>query len=104
VNAFKAAVQMAASQAYSGPPLEGPIGMDLTFIFPRPKSVPKKYGEGRQWHTVKPDRDNLQKSVQDALNGILYRDDAQICDGFVTKYRAAADEQPHVVVCIWELG
>jgi Holliday junction resolvase RusA-like endonuclease len=102
VNAFKAAVQMAASQAYSGPPLECPLCMDLVFVFPRPKSVPKKLGTGRQWHTVKPDRDNLQKSLQDALNGILYRDDAQICAGSVAKYRAAADEQPHVEVVLIE--
>jgi Holliday junction resolvase RusA-like endonuclease len=100
VNAFKAAVQLAANRVYAGPPLVGPLRMDLVFVFPRPKSVPKKLGSGRQWHTVKPDRDNLQKSVQDALNGLLYRDDSQICDGVVLKFRAAEGEQPHVEVTV----
>lgn len=77
--------------------------MDLVFVFPRPKSVPKKLGGGRLWHAVKPDRDNLQKSFQDALNGILYRDDSQICAGSVRKYRAAVYEQPHVEVVLSEL-
>jgi Holliday junction resolvase RusA-like endonuclease len=103
VNAFKAAVQLAASQAYQGPPLEGPLMMNLVFVFPRPKSLPKKAGTSRLWHTKKPDRDNLAKSVQDCLNGLLYRDDSQICNGYLMKFIATENEQPHVVVCVAKL-
>lgn len=99
VNFFKAAVQMAAAKAYSGPPLAGPLCVDLTFVFPRPKSkVWKKRDMPRLWHTGKPDRDNIIKSFQDALNGLLWVDDAQICAGEVFKYVASGEEQPHVEV------
>ena len=98
VQTFKAAVQFAAQQAYSGPPLEGPLRMNLIFVFPRPASVRKKDGLGRLPHTSKPDRDNIMASCQNALNKLTYRDDAQICAGFVEKWKAAAGEQPHVEV------
>lgn len=101
VHSFKAAVQVAALAVYSDAPLDGPIGMDLVFVFPRKQHVPKKLGTGRQRHTVKPDRDNCEKSVQDALNGLTYRDDCLICEGRTEKWRAAADEQPHVEVSIY---
>lgn len=77
--------------------------MNIDFVFARPKNVAKKLGTGRMLHTVKPDRDNLAKAVQDALNGIVYRDDAQICDGVIRKFRAAEGEQPHVKIELIEL-
>jgi Holliday junction resolvase RusA-like endonuclease len=85
VNAFKAACQLAASNVYRDAPLDCPVMVDLTFIFPRPKSVPKRLGTGRLPHTCKPDRDNLAKSFFDALNGLLYRDDSLVFDGFYPK-------------------
>lgn len=101
VNSFKAAVQLAASQAYCGAPLEGPLRMSAVFVFPRPKSMHwKTRPMPRVWHTSRPDRDNLIKSVQDALNGILWRDDSQICAGEPVKLVAAGDEQPHVEIVI----
>lgn len=99
VNAFKSACQLAASQAYAGAPLDCPLAMDLVFVFPRGKQ-PKRVGSGRLPHTVKPDRDNLAKSLQDALNGLVYRDDSLIYAGRITKWRASEFEQPHVEVAI----
>lgn len=34
---------------------------------------------GAQWKTTKPDLDNLTKLIGDALNGVAYADDNQIC-------------------------
>ena len=59
--------------------LIGPIEMSIEFIFKVPKSWPKKKRENAIWHTSKPDIDNLQKAIKDALNGIAYKDDAQVC-------------------------
>ncbi len=70
--------------------------MDVIFVFPRTGSIPKKLGTGRQPHTSKPDRDNLMKSLQDALEGLLFTNDSKICDGRIQKVKAAVDEQPHV--------
>ena len=53
---------------------EGPIIMTLTFMMPRPKSLPKKV----IYHIKKPDLDNLVKTIKDALQGIIYKSDSQI--------------------------
>ena len=53
---------------------EGPIAMALTFMMPRPKSLPKKV----VYHIKKPDLDNLAKSCKDAMQGIIYKSDSQI--------------------------
>lgn len=104
VNAFKAACQLAAAQAYQGPPLDCPLWMEVVFVMPRPANVRKRDGNGRLPHTGKPDRDNLMKSLQDALEGLLFRNDSLICAGGVSKWKAAADEQPHVEVRLERLA
>ncbi len=101
VNAFKATVRMAWQEAHDGTPFEGPISVDALFVFPRPKSFPKK--GGRMWKATKPDRDNLDKSLLDALSGVAWADDAQVCSGLVQKAYAAHDEAPHVEVTVREM-
>lgn len=64
-------------------PLEGPLALSMTFSFRRPEGWPKaqrdEVDNGKQpWRPGRPDLDNLIKLVQDAGNGILWRDDAQI--------------------------
>lgn len=71
-------------------PWTGPLCVNLTFYFPRPKSHFNSRGELKptapKWHTGKPDRDNLDKSVLDALTNLgLWADDKQVCDGRVRK-------------------
>ena len=104
VDAFKASVRLAASEEYSGAPLEGPLLVDCLFIFPRTKAqMWVRKPMPRLWHTKKPDRDNLDKAVLDALSGLLWRDDAQVCDGRVRKIIASGDEQPGVRITVIEL-
>lgn len=55
-------------------PVEGPLKMALDFILPRPQSLPKR----EQFPTRRPDLSNMLKAIEDALTGIVYRDDAQI--------------------------
>lgn len=98
VHAFKATCRMACEDIVNVP-LEGPLAIVLAFILPRPK-LPKKLGTHRLPHTKRPDFDNLEKSVVDALTGRAWKDDAQLCDVRTTKWIAAADEAPHVEVCI----
>lgn len=95
VNAFKATVRMAWQEAYRGSPLEGPLRVDVLFVFPR-KKFPKRMGTARMWKSSKPDRDNCDKAVLDALTGTAWVDDAQVCDGRIGKCYAAVDEAPHV--------
>ena len=56
-----------------------PIAMYVDFYFEQPKSWSKKKKEETLWHTSRPDIDNLQKGIKDALNGIAYVDDSQVC-------------------------
>jgi len=105
VDVFKSTVQMAVSAAYSGKPLEGPFSVSIVFVFPRPKSmVRKRRPMPRERHAQKPDRDNLDKAVLDAMKGLIFRDDAQVCAGSIEKWIAAGDEQPHVTIVIEELA
>lgn len=74
-------------------PIDGPIKATMLFYFSRPKN---HYGTGKNSHVLKSgvgyfhckrkDLDNLIKFVLDALNGIAYLDDAQICMITSAKY------------------
>jgi Holliday junction resolvase RusA-like endonuclease len=69
-------------------PLEGPIMLQILAVMPRPKSHFTKKGlrlSAPLYHTSKPDADNLSKLVKDALNGVFWKDDSQVCKLFVTK-------------------
>ena len=56
--------------------------MDIIAFFPIPKQLKKLLP------TNSPDLDNIVKSVCDALNGIAYFDDSQICKLSIHKYYA----------------
>lgn len=100
IVAFKAAVR-AAVAGYQGPPLEGPLCLDVVAVFPRPsRLVWKTKPMPRVPHIVKPDRDNVDKAVMDALNGRLWVDDCQVCDGRIQKFIAAGNEAPHVLLTL----
>ena len=58
-------------------------------FFPIPKSTTKRKRQqmqiGEIYHTKKPDADNIAKAVCDALNGVAYQDDSQVCQLHVSK-------------------
>ena len=104
VNAFKATVAWCARAAYSGPIIDGPIGVYLNFVFPRTKNmIWKTKPMPRVWIPKRPDDDNLEKSVWDALSGVAWRDDCLICRNLTEKCYASGNEQPHVEVIIHTL-
>lgn len=62
-----------------GAPFKGPLRIDVTFRMPRPRSRPKSH---HGWHSVKPDKDKLLRSLFDGLEvGGLIANDSQICAG-----------------------
>ena len=68
---------------YNGKMLvEGPIHLVLNFTFLRPKSHYKKSGgltkSARAYPTGKPDLSKLNRAVEDALTGLIWRDDSQV--------------------------
>lgn len=85
--------------------LEGPIDAEITAYFPVPKSTSKKNRElmldGYIKYTKKVDCDNLAKIVLDSLNGIAYKDDAQVYKLLVKKLYG---EEPKVVITLTEVS
>lgn len=83
------------------PFFEGALQAHIYCYFPIPKSKPKKFREGAKMGTVvhisRPDCDNLAKSILDACNQVLYKDDSQISSLHVYKLYA---EIPKTVVTI----
>ena len=57
--------------------LEGPVKVTITAYF----SHKTKTG----WHVSRPDLDNIIKAVLDALNGIVFDDDAAVCELVASK-------------------
>jgi len=76
---YKEAIRLSWVAVNKGYPTEKPIAMKLDFFFKTPKSWSKAKKESVKWHISRPDGDNLAKSIKDALNGVAYRDDSQVC-------------------------
>ena len=89
---WRADVQAAALEVFRGPLLTGPLAVTFTIYRPRPAG---HLGTGRNAGTVKdsapaypttrPDVLKLARALEDALQGIVYRDDSQIVDEFLHK-------------------
>ena len=88
-----AAAITATDQHHNGwTPLTGPLLLDVLFVLPRPAG---HYGTGRNTQTVRagapshphvrPDVTKLIRVVEDALTGIVWRDDAQIVNQHARK-------------------
>lgn len=93
---FEALVAMCA-QAEGARPLEGALAVDIHVARTYPQSWSKKR-RLEHYDTRKPDADNVAKSITDALNGIAYRDDAQIARLTVTKCMTSGPAQIVVTV------
>ena len=74
------------------PCLDGALWVRLGIAFAVPASWSKKKRAAALVGTIqptgKPDIDNLVKTIGDALNGILWRDDSQIVDLRAAKFYA----------------
>jgi Holliday junction resolvase RusA-like endonuclease len=87
-EAWKSDIAVAARSFLPASPIEGPVRLDITFVFSRPQRLMRaKDPEGMIPHTAKPDRDNLDKAVMDALTNIgMFRDDSLVCSGLIEKF------------------
>ena len=86
----EASIQDAAREAMQGQqPMEGPVYVSAAFNM----AIPTSWTKGKQTQarndelmpTAKPDLDNLAKTILDALNGIVYRDDSQVVQLAISK-------------------
>ena len=85
--------------------LTGPIWLDIVIYRSIPKSMSKRKAAlaeaGEIRPATRPDGDNYEKAVCDALSGLIWKDDGQIVDCRWQKYYSVT---PRVVVAITEGG
>jgi Holliday junction resolvase RusA-like endonuclease len=101
---YESLIKEAATEAMgSSEPLETPVNLYLYIRAPIPKSYSKKKVadclNGLEKPIKKPDASNVLKSVEDAMNGVVYRDDCQIVNFHVTKVYSS---QSGIDVCVKE--
>lgn len=96
---FKDYVKLVASEYRPEQLLEGPLYLEVKIFKPSLKSFSKKKkaaaerGEVRP--TTKPDVDNYVKSIKDACNKVIWKDDSQIVDLHVSKFYS---ENPRIEI------
>lgn len=83
-RSYEAVLKMAAIEAMGDRlPLLGPVRLYMEAVFEPAASMPKKKRLaaliGGLFPTKKPDADNIVK-LTDALNGVVWKDDAQVVD------------------------
>jgi Holliday junction resolvase RusA-like endonuclease len=80
---------------------EAPIALTLTFYYPRPQSHFTRKGLRPDAPSVKDngtDLSNLIKAVEDALTGIVWHDDRQICWEFARKVYTLVEPRTEIKV------
>lgn len=63
--------------------LDGPLELKVLVLFVRPRSAPKR--NPPVWKATRPDASNYVKLIEDALNGVVWRDDALVTSLHVWK-------------------
>ncbi len=89
VKPWKNHIQIVASELMrSRAPFEGPLMLVVQFYVERPKGHYGVHGVRRsapRYPTVRPDATKLLRPLEDALTGILWKDDSQIVEQIVRK-------------------
>jgi Holliday junction resolvase RusA-like endonuclease len=81
-NRVAAAAQHAMA---NNEPWTGPVKLECRAVYLHPQSWSAKKKAGADWKTSKPDADNILKIVKDAMNKIVFHDDAQVVYATIQK-------------------
>lgn len=94
-----------AAQAHEGKPLfDGPVRNVITFFTPRPQKHFTTKGlrpEAPIYDMTEPDLFKIVRSVEDAMSGIVYCDDKQVCH--VAASKQYTDTEPYIDVGVYPL-
>ncbi len=83
---------------------EGKLSVNIEAYF----KIPESYSDSKKFllqgkaYQKKPDCDNLVKSVLDSLNGVAYKDDAQVTDVCIKKRYNVGEEGLKVEILYYE--
>lgn len=91
---YEGLVALAAAQAMQGRPLiEGPVAVSIDISCQIPESWSRRKKQDAVNHvvlpTTKPDIDNVEKALFDAMNGVVWVDDVQVVNVSKRKRYAA---------------
>lgn len=104
VAAWRADVKLLATGAVrsaGGRIEDGPVRVQLEFIFPRPKRKRDTAAAELRAAVYKPERpdiDKLARAVLDALEGTVYKADAQVCELELRKLYGNNGADPGVAI------
>lgn len=105
-KAWMSQIRDAAGTAMQGRDLlSGPLYLSVTFHFARPQS---HFGSGRNadqlkpsapiHHTQTPDCDKLVRCLADAMTGVVFKDDKQVCHVLARKLWTKSQERAEVLL------
>lgn len=101
-EAEKRVIAQAARLAWRGDPVCGPVILRVLAVFRVPASWPAETRAEadacRVMHVQDPDLDQLVKQVQDALTGIVYWDDNQVCGYPNSAKRYGSPERTEITI------
>lgn len=106
LDPWRNSIAQRTAEQYDGPVINGPVFVDLTFMFPR---IEGHYSQRKGSEQVlkdsaplfvekSPDLDKLVRGVMDGLKGTLYADDKFFCLGTIEKVWVHRWERPGVVI------
>lgn len=88
--------------------LLGPVRLTVECLFPRPKS---HYRTGKRaadlkanapgWVHTKPDLSKLVRAIEDAMTGIVFRDDSQVCETHSRKTYSTVE--PYALITVEQI-
>ena len=83
-------------------PIPAPIRLDVTWMFPYPKSAKKHQPGDTRWKITRPDTDNLNKMLKDVMTDMgFWTDDALISN---EEIRKVYNDEPGILIFIYSLG
>jgi len=104
----RAVIDAAAAEMNGSELMTGPVALVMTFEFYRPqshfgtgKNAGKLKGAAPRKHAQSPDLDKLIRNVCDALSGIVFKDDRQVCR--IDAAREWTTKQEGAVIAVSEL-
>lgn len=101
----EAVVAAAANQGAANRQLDGPVNVDVSFYFPRPKSHYRANGELKPTapyvHSTTPDLDKVLRSTLDALTqAAVITDDARVQQVQARKLYATSERAPGATIFV----
>lgn len=92
IRSWKSEVAQTAAEHFRGELLDGPLELELTFYSVRPaghsgtgRNAGKLKDSAPEFPITRPDALKMARLVEDALQGVIYRDDSQIVDEHLYK-------------------